>query len=127
MQAQLAEERNAKLRYAADLENMRRRNARDLKIAVDRTKSDILQEFLPVIDHLEMAVDHAKENTNVESLIEGVNMVLNQFSNLLTKYNITPIDAVGEKFDPNLHEAMAQAESEEHENGVVIKTMAKRL
>jgi molecular chaperone GrpE len=121
----LNNERNLKLRLAADMENLRRRTSRDHEMAVHRVSSDIINEFLPISDHLEMAINHANEGAKFEALSEGVGMVLKQFSNILLKFGVTTIDALGETFDPNLHEAMGQQYSDQYPQGMVISQWQK--
>lgn len=121
----LTEEKSHRLRALADLDNWRKRSARDQAIAVGKAHSDVVIEFLPVLDNLELALEHAKDGVGVEGLREGVSMVLKQFRASLAKFGIQELDAAGRPFDPTFHEAMAQSPSEEVPAGIVIKQWQK--
>lgn len=113
------------LRASADLENYRKRSRRDVKDARLDERGKILRDMLPVIDNLERAVAHAVQ-TNAEatkSIVEGVNLVLRQFTQALERHNVTPLDSVGKTFDPALHEAVSQAPSAEHPPGTIISAL----
>lgn len=102
------------LRSQADLENFRKRMQREKQDLARFANENLLREFLPVIDNLQRAVDHAREQQNDSgALLEGVQMTLDQFARTLEKFGVTPIEATGQPFDPALHEAMGQVVSEE--------------
>ena len=82
-----------------------------------REKSDFIAGLLPVLDNLERAADAAKDN---EVISEGVNRTRQSFENALAAAGVTPIDAVGEEFDPQLHEAVETAEVDEANEGTVV-------
>ncbi|MBU1239284.1 nucleotide exchange factor GrpE [Myxococcota bacterium] len=125
LNSDLAEERNRKIRLAADLENLKKRSGKNQEVAVNRARTDVIVEFLPVMDHLEMALAHVEESTSVEALKEGVIMVLKQFINTLNRFGVEGVDALGQQFDPNYHEAMAQEESQLYESGIVLSQWQK--
>lgn len=100
------------LRAAADLENFRKRQRRELDDARFDAKSKILKEMLPVVDNLERAIEHATQQTGANPIVEGVQLVLRQFMSAFERLEVTPIEAAGQPFDPNLHEAISQAESD---------------
>jgi len=106
------------LRATADLENYRRRSKRDLDDAKAESRTRVLKEMLPVIDNLERALAHT-EGVDTASLLEGVRLVLRQFSHALEKCEVTAIDADGKPFDPNQHEAIGQKESDAPPGSVV--------
>lgn len=120
LQEKLAFEIDQKMRIAAEFENFKKRTQKTSELTIFRAQSDLLESFIPVLDHLEMAYDHAQKSSNIESLMNGLDMVLKQFTNALDKWNIVPVEALGKKFDPNLHEAMAQDESHLYSAGTVI-------
>ncbi len=122
---ELTEERNRKLRLAADMENLKRRFTKNQEMALNRVKTESILEFLPVMDHLEMALSHTEDNASVASLKEGVQMVMKQFTNSLVRMGVESVDALGEQFDPTLHEAMAQEESALYASGTVISQWQK--
>ncbi|MDA3863909.1 MAG: nucleotide exchange factor GrpE [Deltaproteobacteria bacterium] len=121
----LQKEKNSKLRLAADLENHKKRHQKNLKLTYERARDELLFEFLPVFDHLEMAMAHTNDESSLESLKEGVDMIIAQFKKTLQNLNIDQIDALGKQFNPKFHEAMSQEESDEHEAGTVIRQWNK--
>lgn len=125
LERELAEEKDHKVRILADFDNLRKRSARDIQNATAKATADVVVEFLPVFDHLEMAVAHGQEHGQGEGLVEGVNMVLKQFRNMLAKFGIQEIDALGKPFDPAVHEAMAKAPSDVFAAGIVSKQWQK--
>lgn len=99
------------LRAAADLENVRKRQRRELDDAKFEAKGKVLKEMLPVVDNLERAIEHAAQ-AGTNPIVEGVQLVLRQFMSAFERLEVTPIEAAGQPFDPNLHEAISQAESD---------------
>lgn len=106
-------------RLLADFDNYRKRLARDREELVKRANSDLLSDLLPVIDHLEMAITQAKQPD--DPFVAGVKLVYDQFLNLLDKYEMRPLDAKGEPFDPSFHEALSQMSSDTVPANVVIE------
>ncbi|HET9625081.1 MAG TPA: nucleotide exchange factor GrpE [Kofleriaceae bacterium] len=100
------------LRTAADLENLRKRQKRELDDAKLESKGRVLKEMLPVVDNLERAIEHATTQAGSNPIVEGVQLVLRQFLTAFERLDVTPIDAGGQPFDPNLHEAISQQESD---------------
>ncbi|SEA78089.1 molecular chaperone GrpE [Desulfuromusa kysingii] len=113
------------LRTLAEMENLRKRTQRDKEDLAKFANENILREILPVIDNLERAVEHAEQAESNDGLFEGVQMTLSQFSQLLTKFGVKPVDAMGQPFDPAYHQAMGQMESEEHPVNTVVQQMQK--
>ena len=113
------------LRTLADMENLRKRTQRDKEELAKYANESILREILPVIDNLERAVEHVEQAGNEDGLLEGVQMTLTQFSQLLNKFGVESVDAIGQPFDPAYHQAMGQLESEEHPVNTVVQQMQK--
>lgn len=112
------------LRNRAENENFRRRMQREKEELSKFANESILREILPVIDNLERAVSHAKETEgDVSTLVEGVEMTLSQFQGVLTKFNVTVVDAKGMLFDPACHEAMGQIERDDCDANTVVEVM----
>jgi molecular chaperone GrpE len=108
------------LRAAADLENLRKRQKREIEDAKFETKNKVLKEMLPVVDNLERAIEHASAGgAEKNPIVEGVQLVLRQFMTAFERLDVTPIDALGQPFDPNLHEAISQQESDQPAGTVV--------
>ncbi len=101
------------LRERADLENFRKRSQREKEDAIRFANDRLLKEMVPVLDNLERALEHAGENTGGEGLLEGVHMTVSLFRKVLEGAGVKPIEAVGEVFDPSLHQAMGQVETDE--------------
>lgn len=117
--------KNRMMRVAADLENFRKRAARERedmrKYGIDK----VVLELLPVVDNLERALQHAEKNAEDNSITEGVRMVYRQFLTALEKHGVKGFESKGEMFDPQKHEAIQQVESEEHETGTVLEQYQK--
>lgn len=114
------------LRERADMENLRKRHQRDKEDALRFANDRLLKEMIPVLDNLERAIDHAQqEGDDTQGLLEGVNMTINQFRKALEDFGVKPITAVGEEFDPNMHQAMGQVESEDHAPNTVATEFQK--
>ncbi len=109
------------LRQVAELENFKKRVAREKGEALRYANESLIKDLLPVLDNLERAVDHAKGGENGEPLVEGVEMVLKGFLDVLSKHGVTQISAKGESFDPERHEAVAQVENAEYEPNSVVE------
>jgi molecular chaperone GrpE len=109
------------LRQAAELENFKKRNIREREESIRFGNEALIKDLLPVVDNLERAVAHAQGGGNGKPLVEGVEMVIRGLLDVLNKYGVTQIDAMGQPFDPVKHEAMAQVESEDHEPNTVVE------
>ncbi len=111
------------LRTAAEFDNYKKRAVKE-KEDVQRFGSErLLKDFLPVMDNLERALEHAEQH-DPRQVIEGVRLVQKLFENTLAKHGVTGFSAVGKPFDPNLHEALMQQDSDEPP-GTVVSEMAK--
>ena len=99
------------LRARAEFDNYRKRVARDAERVRKTAAEGLVRDLLPVVDHLELALAHA--DGGADALATGVRMVLDQFREALTRNGVEPIPAVGEVFDPNVHEAMDKRPSPE--------------
>lgn len=117
---ELARVRDQLLRTAADFENFRRRARRDLEEAERRGREGVLREILPVVDNLERAVSATASAKDVNAVAEGVRMVLKQFEDVASKLSLERVQAVGERFDPSVHDAVQQMETAEHPPGTIV-------
>ena len=111
-------------RVQADFENFRRRNESVRADAWADGRREVAAAMLPVLDNLERAAG-AAENSQDESLKNGVALVLKQMNEIYRKLEVTPIDRMGEKFDPNLENAILQGTAEEGEPGTVCQVLQK--
>src|ERR1051325_7410867 len=104
------------LRQAADLENYKKRSARDKADSIRYANESLVKDLLPVLDNLERALSHAQVGGNGKPLLEGIEMVLKNFLDVLGRHGVSQVSAVGERFDPAKHEAVAQVESRDHDH-----------
>jgi len=108
------------LRTAADYDNFRKRTKKDLDESERRGREETVRELLPVFDNLERAVQAAVGTSDVQAIIEGLKMVLKLFEDQTGRIGVTRIEAVGQRFDPAVHDAIQQKETDEHPPGTVI-------
>jgi molecular chaperone GrpE len=112
------------LRTAADLENLRRRQKREMEDVRLESLSEVLREILPTADSLERVIDHAIAQAGTHPLVEGVLLVLRQFLTALERLDVTQIGAAGQPFNPNLHEAISQQETN-GPSGMVVQVLQR--
>lgn len=113
------------LRLYADFENYKRIVAKDKERLINYANEFIAKELLSVIDHLELAIQHSSENAVSNSIAEGVKMTLKELRGILEKFGLTEAPAFGMPFDPSMHEAMAEVETEDVEERTVVKEFRK--
>lgn len=114
------------LRTKAEMDNLRRRTQKDLENAHKFAIEKFVSELLPVLDSMELGLDAAAhESSTIESLKEGTEMTLNMLKTAMEKFNIVEVHPHGEKFDPELHQAMSIQENAELEDNTVMAVMQK--
>jgi len=124
--AKARENHDRLMRTAADLENYKKRAARERQDAIKYANESLLERFIPVLDNFDMALTAANApNTSVQSLQEGVNMIQQQLKAAMAEAGLEEIDASGKPFDPNLHEAISQQESADAPEGQVVQQLRK--
>lgn len=109
----------------ADFENFKKLKAKEKMDTLKFANEEIIKELLPVVDNLEMALKHAESTEDYKSIHEGVRITLNQFMKVLEKFGIVSVEAVGQKFDPNFHEAFYQEERDDVEPDTVVSELQK--
>jgi molecular chaperone GrpE len=119
-QADAARLRDQLLRTAADFENFRKRSRREMDDAHRRGREGAIKDLLPVFDNLERAATHAEGVQDTKSVADGLRIVLKQFLDTLDKIGVTRISAMGQPFDPSLHEAIQHMPSAEVPAGTVL-------
>jgi molecular chaperone GrpE len=127
LEAEKKDERDKLLRIAADLENLRKRQRREVDDARNDTKMRVLKEMLPVVDNLERALQatSAEKGSENDAVFDGVRLVQRQFHQALERLEVTPIEAEHQPFDPNLHEAISQQETSDHPPGTVVAVLQR--
>ncbi|MFH1701460.1 MAG: nucleotide exchange factor GrpE [Candidatus Zixiibacteriota bacterium] len=113
------------IRLAAEFDNYKKRTAREFGDLIKTANTRLLRSLVQIADNFERALDKNNINDNVEAYKQGIELIYNQFAELLIKENVKPIEAIGKAFDPNLHEAMIQQNSDDYEEGVVMEEIQK--
>src|SRR5438876_6286441 len=115
------------VRTTADLENFKKRAARERQEAIRFANAALLEKLIPALDNFDMALVAANnaEGNPVESLKTGIAMIHSQLRNALAEAGLEEIDAANQPFDPNLHEAVSQEESTEAPEGHVLRQLRK--
>jgi molecular chaperone GrpE len=122
LQADLDRFRDLAMRSQADFENYKRRSAREKEEAIKYANTSLLEKLVSIVDHFELGLEAARGQGGEKSPIySGMSLVLKQLQDLLAENGLQPIDAVGQKFDPNLHEAIAHEPSTEVPEGLVTR------
>jgi molecular chaperone GrpE len=121
LQADLNRFRDLALRSQADFENYKKRSAREKEEAIKYANSSLLEKLIAIVDNFELGLEAARAEGEKSPVFSGMSMVLKQLMDFLTESGLQPIDATGQKFDPNLHEAIAHESSSEFPEGVVVR------
>lgn len=108
------------MRSAADFDNFRKRTRKELEDTRKAGREELLKDLLPVFDNLERAMTSAERATEVKPVSDGLKMVLRQFTDTLGRSGITKVPTIGSQFDPGVHEAIQQVETDEHQPGTVV-------
>jgi molecular chaperone GrpE len=113
------------LRASAEFENVKKRLEKEKNETYKFANENLVKELLPVLDNLERAIDHGSGSPDGQAVVEGVEMTLKAFRSVLEKFGVTPVDALGREFDPNLHEAVMVQEDARQPGGTVLQQMQK--
>ena len=112
------------LRKQAEFENFRKRGEREMQEAYIRARADVLLDLLPIIDNFDLALHHA-ENSSAEVILEGVQLIYRQLLDTLGRLGLEPIDAEGQPFDPELHDAVATETTDEVPDQTVLSVLQR--
>lgn len=124
--AKQAEENQQRyLRAQADFDNFRRRTMKEKEELAQYASMKLVGQLVPIIDNFERAIAAASSGSDYDSLAKGVDMILRQLSQTLEAEGLKAIEAVGQPFNPEFHQAIMQVESEEHEEGIVVEEVQK--
>ncbi len=125
LRLKVAELEDRLLRSQAEFDNFRKRTARQFESLIRSANETMLIQVLDVIDNFERAFKHTDDEATLASLQAGMELIHNQLLDLLKRHDVAPIKAVGEVFDPNLHEALMQVASDECNEGIVADEISK--
>lgn len=125
LEKDLEEWKSSYTRKLAEFQNFTKRKENEVAEMRKYASEGIIVKLLDNIDNLERAVDASKESQNFDSLIEGVNMILNNLKNLLTEEGVEEIEAAGKEYDPYEHKAMITENKEELDDNVVVQVFQK--
>jgi molecular chaperone GrpE len=113
------------LRVAADFDNYKKRAAKEKEEWAKFANEDLIKSILPFVDNLERAVNHSEKTQDIQVLIEGIKLTVQQLLQTLNKFGVSPIESVGRPFDPSMHEAMMVVETNQHEPNRVVEEFQK--
>lgn len=113
------------LRSQAEFANARKRMDKERLLTYQNATADLAGKLLPVLDDFERAIENVPEEVGSDSWFEGIELVHRKVRGILDSLGVQPIAAVGQPFDPNLHEAITQEPSEDYDSGTVVRELQK--
>ena len=113
------------LRLAAEFDNYKKRTAREFEDILKRANARLLRDLIAIIDNFERALTVDPDRNDNAAYRKGVDLIYNQLLDLLKKEGVSAIETVGKPFDPNLHEALMQMESDDHDDGIICREILK--
>ena len=116
---------NRLLRLQAEFENFRNRTEKEKSAMFETGAKSVIEKILPVVDNFERGLATVPEEKKEDPFVDGMNRIYKQLLTELENIGVKPIDAVGQEFDPNLHNAVMQEASEEYESGIVVRELQK--
>ena len=125
MQAKIDELEDRVKRQMAEFENFRKRTEKEKTMMFETGAKSVVEKILPVVDNFERGLATIPEEDADSAFASGMKMIYKQMMDELDKLGVKPIEAVGQEFDPNFHNAVMQVESEEYESGVVAQELLK--
>jgi molecular chaperone GrpE len=124
LEAEAEEASNRYLRLAADFDNYKKRARQEQSDLTRSANADLIGKLLPVVDNFHRVLESIPETAD-EAWIKGVRLTLQQLEELLAAQGVLPIEALGQPFDPNLHEAIGHEESDEHPEDTVVSEIRR--
>lgn len=125
MQAKIDELEDRVKRQMAEFENFRKRTDKEKTMMFETGAKSVIEKILPVVDNFERGLATIPEDDGNLAFANGMKMIYKQMMDELDKLGVKPIEAVGQEFDPNFHNAVMQVESDEYESGIVAQEMLK--
>jgi len=116
---------NSYLRVLADFDNYRKRQREETARLSDCAREGLLLKLLPIVDNFDRSVQAAEAEHSYDSLVEGVSLTLKQIHDMLEKEGLEPIEAVGQEFNPEFHEALMRVETDEYPENTVVDELER--
>ncbi len=124
-QTQLAAEKEKILRLSAELDNFKKRTAKEMEEFRKFANESLFKQLLTVMDNLERAISAGSEDANAAPMLEGVQLTHKEMLKFFNSFNVKSVEAEGKPFDPSFHQAVTQQESDEHPENTVVKELQK--
>ena len=125
LQEKINELQDKCMRQMAEFDNFRKRTEKEKSAMFETGAKSVIEKILPVVDNFERGLSAVPADTKDDPFIDGMNMIYRQLMTELDNLGVKPIEAVGKEFDPTLHNAVMQVESEEFESGVIAQELQK--
>ncbi len=125
VQSDLERFRDHALRTQADFDNFRKRAAREREDAVKYANASFLEKLIPILDNFELGLNAARGDAANSPILSGMDMVARQLNDFLTGCGAEPVNAEGQPFDPNIHEAVAQEASATVAEGIIVRQLRR--
>jgi molecular chaperone GrpE len=125
LRAEVDKYKDIAMRSVADLDNYRKRVSREKEEAARYANAGFLERLVPILDNFELGLQAAKASSSGSAVLDGMSMVYRQLQDFLSSCGVETIDATGQRFDPNVHEAIAQEESSEVADSTVLRQVRK--
>jgi len=113
------------LRLMAEFDNYRKRTIREKEVILKSAAEDIIKELLPILDNLDRATEHRKNNETLDEYVDGIALIEEQFRRVLSRSGLGVLDVAGKEFDPEIHDAIMQMESKDHKPNMIINEVEK--
>lgn len=125
LESELTDTRDSHLRLRAEFDNFRKRKNREAQEIVKNANENLIADLLWVLDDFDLAMKSARETEGAEGIIAGIEIIIRKFTDILSKYGLSEIDAQDKDFDPQVHEALTFTPSEDAEKEVVAEVFQK--
>jgi molecular chaperone GrpE len=124
LESALAEAKDRRLRLAADFDNFKKRTRQEQLETIQHASADLIARLLPALDDLHKALDHKPKGVD-EAWVKGLELSVRKLDDALSAHGLEPIEAVGARFDPKLHEAIGSEESSEHAEDTITSELRR--
>ena len=125
LEKQLLDMKDKYVRLLAEYDNFRKRAAREKEMYIKNAAEDIITELLPILDNLDRATEHRNDKTTYEEYVKGITLIEHQIREVLARAGLEYIEVTGKPFDPDIHEAIMQVDSDEYESGIITAEAEK--